>query len=547
MKRVINFFKRSPYLQEVFVFAVMLAVYLPLQRSAAFADPDSLYHLKIAELTAASGPVRNFIWMPFSTLASSFADHHFLYHVALIPFIKIFGPLVGIKTATAVFSAAAIAALAWALRYLGIRYAAVFAILAGIMNPLAFRIGLSKASALGVMLLVIGLALAIKRRTWALGIVAFIYVWTHGSWPALLGLGTLAIIVMSWGGGDQNNVIARSEPQRTTRQSQGNFTIGELFMGLLPRPQLPQLLAGRNDGYKSILALWLGALAGLIINPFFPNNLKFYWEQIVQIALVNYQAKIGVGSEWYPYAPHDLVSALPLLTLLAGAALISFPFVIAHAKEERERVHVRVAVALSVAALIFLVMTLRSQRHVEYFVPLAVAAAAAWISGLRVAGYDLRSKRNVITVLLAVCCAASMVGVYAGRGLAKAKRDLAGSYGYTLYQKAAEYLKNNSAPGEIIVHADWDDMPSLFYWNDHNRYIMGLDPTFTYRADPERYWNYVNFTLGKSTDPVAVMKELNSRYVFTDRNHNALDSMLIRSGRFKLVYSDREAEIYLFK
>ena len=57
-------------------------------------------------------------------------------------------------------------------------------------------------------------------------------------------------------------------------------------------------------------------------------------------------------------------------------------------------------------------------------------------------------------------------------------------------------MKTHAAPGEIIIHADWDDMPSLFYWDDQNRYIMGLDPTFTYSADPARYWDYVNFTSG---------------------------------------------------
>jgi hypothetical protein len=191
--KIIEFIKKHPWLGELFVFFIMFAIYLPLQRSAGFADPDSFYHLKIAELTAAHGPVREFIWLPYSTLAGSFADHHFLYHVALIPFIKILGPLGGIKFATAVFSAATIAALGWAMRNVGIRHAAVFAILAGVMNPLAFRIGLSKASALGVALLVIGLALAIKRRSWALGAVAFIYVWNHRTWPARFGLGTLAI------------------------------------------------------------------------------------------------------------------------------------------------------------------------------------------------------------------------------------------------------------------------------------------------------------------------------------------------------------------
>jgi len=501
------FFKKNPWLYEVAVFVIMLILYLPLQMGKGFADPDSFYHLKMAELIAAHGPVRNFIWMPYTTLATAFADQHFLYHVALIPFIKWFGPFPGMKIATAFFAAFAVTALAWAMRYMGIRYAAVFAFMAGIMNPFLFRIGLSKASALGVAFLLVGLALAAKRRTWPLAAVVFLYVWTHGSWPALVGLGTVVIIIISWNGNLRSTFyILRS----------------------------------------SLVALWSGAVLGVVINPFFPQNLRFYWEQIVQIAVINYQSKIGVGAEWYPYLPAKLAGDLPLLCLMVIVAVAIFPVVVSRAVKNGRREPLRLAAALSLCAGAFLILTLRSQRHVEYFVPLAVAAAAAWFSEFRAPALPAAARRALVS-LLVVCGILAMVAVYAGNGLAKARRDLAGNYSFTLYQKAAEYLKKNSAPGEIIVHADWDDMPPLFYWDDQNRYIMGLDPTFMYRAGPGRYWDYVNFTLGKSTDPVGVMKELDSRYVLADRVHRELDAMLARSGKFTLVYADNEAEIYLLK
>jgi hypothetical protein len=507
--KITDFLKKNPWLSETVVFVIMLVLYLPLQiGSKGFADPDSFYHLKMAELITAGGPVLNFIWMPFTTLANSFADQHFLYHVALIPFIKLFGPLPGMKLATAIMAAFAIAALAWSLRYVGIRYAPVWALLAGIMNPLAFRIGLSKASALGVAFLVVGLALAAKKRTWPLAVVAFLYVWTHGSWPALLGLGTVVIIVVCWENGLRATCHAICAP---------------------------------------LAFLWSGTVLGVIVNPFFPQNLKFYWEQIVQIAIINYQSKIGVGAEWYPYPPMRLAGDLPLLCLMALAAIIIFPIVITQCEANGRRGQMRLAVALSLCAGAFLVLTLRSQRHVEYFVPLAVAAVAAWFSEFRIANFKTLVRQNAVVACLAAAMAFSLVAVYADRGLGKAKKDLAGSYSFTLYQKAAEYLKAHSAPNEIIVNADWDEMPPLFYWDDRNRYIMGLDPTFMYRANPHRYWDYVNFTLGKTNDPVGVMEELDARFVLSDRVHTELDAMLARSSRFTRVYSDEESEIYLLK
>jgi len=503
-----NFARKAPWLAEVGVFAIMLALYLPLQQSKSFADPDSFYHLKMAELIAVQGPIRNFIWMPFTTLAKSFADQHFLYHVALIPFIKILGPFIGMKIATAVLAALAIAALAWSMRYAGIRYAWFFALAAGVMNVFAFRIGLSKASAPGVALLMIGLALAARRKIWPLAAVAFLYVWTHGSWPSLVGLGTVVIFITSWDGG------LRATCQRLS---------------------------------ASLLALWSGAVAGIVINPFFPQNLKFYWEQIVQIAVINYQSKIGVGAEWYPYEPARLASDLPLVCLMAAVALIAFPAIVSATGDAAREKRLRVAVALSACAGAFLLLTLRSQRHVEYFVPLAIAAAASWITEIRFPGAWPFFKKNYVAGIFVIAGSLAMILSFAATDLARAQKDLVGSYDFTLYQKAAEYLKANTAPGEVVLHADWDDMPPLFYWDDKNKYVMGLDPTFLYRANSKLYWSYVNFTLGKSDDPPSVMKELGARYVVADRVHRELETMLARSSRFTRVYSDKESVIYLFK
>jgi len=228
-------------------------------------------------------------------------------------------------------------------------------------------------------------------------------------------------------------------------------------------------------------------------------------------------------------------------------ALIVFPIVVSRKGDKNHKTQVRIAIALSVCAGAFLVLTLRSQRHVEYFVPLAVAAAASWISLIRIPNFRLNLKKNYVAIIFVVMGAAAMLASSAAHGLARAKKDLAGSYNFTLYQKAAEYLKTNAAQNEIVVNADWDDMPPLFYWDDANRYIMGLDPTFMFSASAKRYWDYVNFTLGKSNDPVGVMAELDSRYVLADRVHDGLDRMLARSPRFTRVYEDKESEIYLLK
>ena len=50
-------------------------------------DNDGFYHIKMAWLMRTEGLKPDFIWLPQSILnEEDFYDHHFLYHVALIPF-----------------------------------------------------------------------------------------------------------------------------------------------------------------------------------------------------------------------------------------------------------------------------------------------------------------------------------------------------------------------------------------------------------------------------------------------------------------------------
>lgn len=86
------------------MFLSIFFLYLWIQSTPSFLDPDSFYHLKMAKLIAERGPILHFPWLQFTVLKDYFVDHHFLYHVLGIPFIMIFGDLIGYKLYT-VFSA----------------------------------------------------------------------------------------------------------------------------------------------------------------------------------------------------------------------------------------------------------------------------------------------------------------------------------------------------------------------------------------------------------------------------------------------------------
>src|SRR5512139_794438 len=91
-------------------------------------DNDGFYHIKLAWLMRTEGLKPEFPWLPLSILnAREFYDHHFLFHVALIPFT--FGDLrMGAKWAAVFFAALAFLSVWWLLRQQRVPYSALWAL-----------------------------------------------------------------------------------------------------------------------------------------------------------------------------------------------------------------------------------------------------------------------------------------------------------------------------------------------------------------------------------------------------------------------------------
>src|SRR3989344_7569457 len=87
-------------------FLLTFSFFLFLQAEPVFPDPDSFYHLKIAELIGERGVVQDFPWLTFTGLTHYYTDQHFLYHVFLAPFVVFFDPVFGVKFATVFINAA---------------------------------------------------------------------------------------------------------------------------------------------------------------------------------------------------------------------------------------------------------------------------------------------------------------------------------------------------------------------------------------------------------------------------------------------------------
>ena len=511
--------QRWPFLPHLCVFTVSGLVAIFLQSTPTFADPDSFYHARMATLVRDRGVFTTFPWLQFTVLNDRFTDHQFLYHLAVIPFVTAWPPLVGLKLATVVFFACAVTAFFALLGRFGVRGAWFPTAVLLVSSPFLFRANLAKAQALAFTLLFIFLGTLTARQPVPTAVVSFAYVWLYGGWPLLPVLAGLYLLA--------SVVRPLPSPRRW-------------LVGLLRRVQ--RVSSGHG---LTALATVGGVVGGLVFNPYFPHNIGFYWNQVVQIAVIGYRGTIGVGAEWYPFAPLELLAASSIATFAAAVGATIFVLTV--------RRQSPTSVFLLLATSLFYGLTWRSRRNVEYLIPFALLFTAMSIhhgvSGLpwrqfarELATFFREQKLFFAAAVLPLVFTPYIVV----RDVVSTRAAYAQGIPFTAYAAASAWLVSHSPPGALVFHSDWDDFPVLFYHNTHNRYVVGLDPTFMYRFDPVRYWQWERVTTGRERVKLydVIANRFGARYVLVGSEQSAMGKLVAKNPGFREVYHDQEARIF---
>lgn len=515
------------------IFSIAFVLFGYYQYIPVFADPDSFYHAKMAVLLRDGEFSAAFTALPFTTLAHAFADQHFLYHLLLVPFVSITDPLVGLKLATIVFGALLALTFYWFLRRWSIPWAFLTTVVLLLVNPFTFRMNLAKAPSLSLTLLLLGLAAAFSYRPWILGALSFFYVWFYGGFPLLV----VSVLLFT--------VIAAIHRHVTHRQD-SNRLIGKI-RGLLGRVFRHHHV--RRLNLRLAIAVLVGTAGGLVLNPFFPSNVRFYFDQLVRIGILNYQHVIGVGGEWYPYKPIDLVANTVLASIPLVVALVLF-FILLKKQSSR-------SITLFFLWLFFALLTLKSRRYVEYYVPFALLFAAfslhdslrgfRWREAVRyvwrVMFRNMWARIGVVALLTYVLV---MIPTIVARDFVSEHKDLGNGFRLDLFSKESAWIRDYGTSGAIVFHSDWDEFPILYYFNSKSRYIAGLDPTFLYLQDKSRYRQWADVTLGKETgDVYAIVRgSFNADFVLVAHDHVAMERLIEADDRFTLAYEGPDANVY---
>ncbi len=537
--KIKNFIERNHFFYLA-LFVISFALFFYVQDVRTFADPDSFYHAKMAVLIKEQGLIKNFPWLQFTTLKDNYVDGHLLYHFLLIPFIIFLDPLVGVKLAAIVFASSLIVIIYWFLKKFRVKAAGFYCLLLLVINPFIFRISLAKVPVLANFFLVLTLYFLFSYRAWPLFILSFFYVWLYAGWPLTLVL-TLTFIAVS----------SLFHLWRELNRKEINLLESGLASnrGVVPPRAIPKLFfkkffSGRH--LRLLLANFNGLLAGLIINPYFPKNLYFYWQQTIEIGLINYQKIISVGGEWYPYQLSDLVIGASLLFMLLLVALVVF--VISY---ERQTIF---SWTLFLLAAFFFLFTLKARRNVEYFVPFAVLFSA-WAINNFLVGLDLKAELSrVLNWFRGHKFRAAVLTLYfvgaisfiAARDVRAARRDFEGGFAFDKLKAPSQWLENNVPAGSIIFHNAWDEFPLLFYYNSKDYYLVGLDVTFMYNYSPNLYWEWYRIVTGEDRENLysKVKNDFRASYVLWTKERTSVEESFGQDSRFKLLNEDQEAKIY---
>ena len=528
---------RYVYLVFAFIAIAMVMGFLQSRTSAiCCGDWDGYYHIKWSQLlwqNFSHGKwLPTFEWLPLTVLnPDRYADHHFLFHLAQIPFLWFFEPVMAAKVAAVVFSTLAVFSVYWLLHRYRIDYPLVW--LAAIFtcaNMFYYRMTMAKAPPLTIIITIAGIYLLFERKyVWLLPLM-FAFVWTYSLFPLLWFAAIIWTVIIAWN--------------------------------------------ERRFEWRPFAYTTAGKLLGNLINPYFPNNLILFFEHFITKFKVGSDFAVAVGGEWYPYTGMELLTHFPvaMLAMLIGYIL----FMPKNGKLPEKATFFLMFVSILLAA------QFRSKRFAEYFPPFAILfgafswqafktpqthelpedfkldiepyldvektagvkdpwhiakIAAAWIIGLFLSGYFIFN----------------MVGFhhlgFDEGGLIGTIRD---NEANDRYERAMTWAqakdadgRDNIPAGARLFNCNWDDFPKLFFLDTKHTYVYGLDPNYLYSQNPDLYKLLLDITNGKTSDAGPVIREkFGANFIFADAKEN--DDMIakaLESGWVETVYEDDEARI----
>ncbi len=439
---------------------------------------DGYYHIKTAEIIKQKGFIEEFPWAQHTILSDKYADIQFLLRILLIPF-TFFGLGLGAKIASILFAVICFTVFYWFLLENKIKYAFFWVLLYLFTSVnLMYRFMLTRHMPIAIALIILTIYFLQKRKYLFLGITSFVFVWFYSGFV---------------------------------------FQLFIIFLYFI----LERIFSKKFD-YKIILYSLGGTFLGLIINPYFPNNIYMLYIQIVKVNLIANLYNV----EWKPW---------PLFEFIKNNALVLFYLVISifilfkHKKINKNKVF------YFLLALFFFIYTLMSRRMQEYLVPFSVLAAAFFLNE-----YIKRVDKNKFLNYFKIGAITFLI-IIASINFILLRKEIINNDILYNYCNCVEWMKNN-IPKNSLVFNNAYTFPYLFFKNSDLRYTHGIDLTYSYLYDEEEFKRYMAILQGTiRTNIDWIKQDYNPDYLFVGKikqDVQLYNFIISNKENYKSVYED---------
>jgi hypothetical protein len=303
----------------------------------------------------------------------------------------------------------------------------------------------------------------------------------------------------------------------------------------------------------ALMAVTAGTAAGWVLRPHPLQALELASVQIVRLlAAKATEEPLTFSAELSPLSAGDLVAMSGLFLVVWVGALVAALFGAIKAKLTRPEERRLLFTALLVSTAFLALAVLSARRAMEYWVAFG-CLALPFLAHVVAPWFRRRAVRAVAVMLIAL-----HVGWAGWRHwinvevVASPPDTMAG---------VASFLLEQSAPGDVVFHAKWDNFGPLFAHNRSNRYLGGMDPIFQFAHDPRRYWEFfylsadvnVEWTCdafpcasGSATDThVALRDHFRARWVVVEPWRNPRFTLyLLNDPRYRLAHETQREAVF---
>lgn len=482
--------------------------------SPNFADLDSFYYFGQATALRERGIFNTeFPWLPYSKIGELSSSLWYGFSLLIIPF-SYFG-VIGIKIAGVLLTASASMTIWLVLKKTGVKTPIAWSLFLFFTAPNVLTQFLMVRPQT-VSLIAVPALFYFLINDWILGILiaSFIIAWTHLNflWVPILMFIAIAAIKF-W--------TERKMPWRETA------------------------------------AVFGGVLAGWLFRPEAINAIKLFYIQVIQQILEKQSGlPLLFGKENFPLAISILFkNFLPFLILWLAALYFLFQY---HSQIKNLSNNTAVIVYSSgiLSLIFFLFSVLVARRAYNLWAEFGIIFIAAIFTHFiyKSSGQDSAKFMIIAALIFSV--------FYSGiKGINALQKN---GYPQNHLKEAGLWLKANSNPGDIVFNLHWPDFSPLFFWNQTNYYIGGLDPIFQYSYNPSLYWKFhylsadqvTSKTCGYDACTTAMLedtyevlrRDFNAKYVLLNKRRNpGVNLFLEKDSRFEKKLDTEKETIYAIK